>query len=244
MPAMDQKVARRDQEARGRRQVRGPALHGAADPELTTQQHILRMPADQWPDPVNRAFKHLNPKVYVPMQGPSELGASGKLANWDRTADLKKITVPTLIDRRAVRHDGPEAHGVDVEADAEGALPVSAPTAATWRSTTTRRPTCAASRSSSRTWTAEPSSSDHCFAGRDQLKSSTASSRSRTPARVVRTTTSSAPASHSGVNAFPRNIRNSAHLLTPGAALARSASWEMPGAHTLPRVWRTEPPSA
>lgn len=54
------------------------------------------MPADQWPDPVNRAFKHLNPKVYIPMQGPSELGASGKLASWDRTADLRNISVPTL----------------------------------------------------------------------------------------------------------------------------------------------------
>jgi len=30
------------------------------------------------------------------MQGPSEMGASGKLADWDRTADLPKITVPTL----------------------------------------------------------------------------------------------------------------------------------------------------
>jgi proline iminopeptidase len=60
-------------------------------------EHILRMPADEWPDPVNRAFKHLNPKVYVPMQGPSELGASGKLANWDRTTDLGKIAVPTLV---------------------------------------------------------------------------------------------------------------------------------------------------
>jgi proline iminopeptidase len=30
------------------------------------------------------------------MQGPSELGASGKLLNWDRSADLKNITVPTL----------------------------------------------------------------------------------------------------------------------------------------------------
>jgi len=59
--------------------------------------HILRMPADQWPDPVNRTFKHLNSKVYVPMQGPSELGASGKLVNWDRTADLGKIAVPTLV---------------------------------------------------------------------------------------------------------------------------------------------------
>jgi proline iminopeptidase len=60
-------------------------------------EHILRMPAEEWPDPVNRAFKHLNPKVYVPMQGPSELGASGKLANWDRTTDLGKIAVPTLV---------------------------------------------------------------------------------------------------------------------------------------------------
>jgi proline iminopeptidase len=34
--------------------------------------------------------------VYVPMQGPSEMGASGKLASWDRTADLPRITVPTL----------------------------------------------------------------------------------------------------------------------------------------------------
>jgi proline iminopeptidase len=31
------------------------------------------------------------------MQGPSELGASGKLVDWDRTADLAKITVPSLV---------------------------------------------------------------------------------------------------------------------------------------------------
>ena len=60
-------------------------------------QHILRMPPDQWPDPVNRAMAHINPKVYVPMQGPSELGAGGKLLHWDRTADLPRITVPTLV---------------------------------------------------------------------------------------------------------------------------------------------------
>lgn len=59
-------------------------------------KHILRMPPEQWPDPVNRAFKHLNPKIYVPMQGPSELGLSGKLLSWDRSRDLGNITVPTL----------------------------------------------------------------------------------------------------------------------------------------------------
>lgn len=61
------------------------------------EKHILRMPAAEWPDPLNRAFKHLNPKVYVPMQGPSELGASGKLLHWDRMADLPRIAVPTLM---------------------------------------------------------------------------------------------------------------------------------------------------
>ena len=59
--------------------------------------HVLRMPPDQWPDPVNRGFKHINPDIYVPMQGPSELGASGKLQKWDRTGDLGQITVPTLM---------------------------------------------------------------------------------------------------------------------------------------------------
>lgn len=61
------------------------------------EQHLLRIPAAQWPDPVNRAFKHLNPAVYVPMQGPSELGASGTLVNWDRSKDLGQIHVPTLV---------------------------------------------------------------------------------------------------------------------------------------------------
>lgn len=59
-------------------------------------QHVLRMPLDEWPEPVNRMFKHLNPAVYVPMQGPSEFGISGKLEKWDRKADLPKISVPTL----------------------------------------------------------------------------------------------------------------------------------------------------
>ena len=60
-------------------------------------QHILRMPPDQWPDPVNRAFAKLNRQLYVLMQGPSEMGASGRLEQWDRTADLGRITVRTLV---------------------------------------------------------------------------------------------------------------------------------------------------
>lgn len=61
------------------------------------EKHILRMPANQWPDPVNRAFSSLNHDIYVLMQGPSELGVGGKIENWDRSADLASITVPTLV---------------------------------------------------------------------------------------------------------------------------------------------------
>jgi proline iminopeptidase len=60
-------------------------------------EHILRMPVESWPDPVLRAFDALNKKVYIPMQGPSEMGASGILEKWDRSADLGRIHVPTLV---------------------------------------------------------------------------------------------------------------------------------------------------
>jgi proline iminopeptidase len=61
-------------------------------------EHVLRMPLKDWPEPVNRSFKTLNPQVYVLMQGPSEFGVAGdaRLKNWDRSNDLNKITVPTL----------------------------------------------------------------------------------------------------------------------------------------------------
>jgi len=61
------------------------------------ERHVLRIPMDGWPEPLVRSFRHMNPKVYVPMQGPSELGASGKLESWDRSADLGAIRVPTLV---------------------------------------------------------------------------------------------------------------------------------------------------
>jgi proline iminopeptidase len=59
--------------------------------------HVLRLPEDQWPEPVVRSFSHINKSIYVPMQGPSELGASGLLLDWDRTPDLSQITVPALV---------------------------------------------------------------------------------------------------------------------------------------------------
>lgn len=61
------------------------------------EQHILRRPTAQWPEPVTRDLPKMNRRFYVTMQGPSEMGASGRLVNWDRFADLKRIQVPTLV---------------------------------------------------------------------------------------------------------------------------------------------------
>ncbi|MEO6130201.1 MAG: proline iminopeptidase-family hydrolase [Saprospiraceae bacterium] len=59
-------------------------------------QHFLRLPVDQWPEPVTRSFAKANESLYVTMQGPSEFGIGGNLVNWDRKADLPKLKVPTL----------------------------------------------------------------------------------------------------------------------------------------------------
>ncbi len=59
-------------------------------------KHILRIPLEQWPEPVTRSFAKMNQSLYVTMQGPSEFGIAGNLINWDVKARLKEIKVPTL----------------------------------------------------------------------------------------------------------------------------------------------------
>jgi proline iminopeptidase len=58
-------------------------------------EHLCRLP--EFPDPVNRSFKHANNVIYTMMQGPSEFGISGRLAAWDIKARLGEIAVPTLM---------------------------------------------------------------------------------------------------------------------------------------------------
>ncbi|MBK8621587.1 MAG: proline iminopeptidase-family hydrolase [Saprospiraceae bacterium] len=60
-------------------------------------KHILRLPLDSWPEPVNRSFGRLNQSLYVTMQGPSEFGIAGKLETWSVKKRLKEIEVPTLV---------------------------------------------------------------------------------------------------------------------------------------------------
>ncbi len=62
-------------------------------------EHILRKPLEKWPESINRAFDHLNPKIYVYMQGHSEFGITdgASLKGWDVSSKLKTLTIPTLM---------------------------------------------------------------------------------------------------------------------------------------------------
>jgi proline iminopeptidase len=114
MPAMDQKKLAEVKRLEAAGKYADPRYMELLIP-LHYEQHLLRMPAAQWPDPVNRGFKHINPAIYVPLQGPSELGASGKLVDWDRTADLGKISVPTLV--VGARYDTMDPKHMEMMAD-------------------------------------------------------------------------------------------------------------------------------
>lgn len=96
MPAMDQTALAEILEIESRKAYSEPRYE-----ELLMEHfyvdHILRMPPAEWPIGVVRAFTATNKSIYVPMQGPSEMGASGLLEQWDRTADLERITTPTLV---------------------------------------------------------------------------------------------------------------------------------------------------
>ncbi len=58
-------------------------------------EHICRL--KEWPEALNRSIKHANNDIYVLMQGPSEFGISGRLANWDIKNRLHEIATPTLM---------------------------------------------------------------------------------------------------------------------------------------------------
>lgn len=59
------------------------------------KEHACRL--GEWPDGLNRSMKHANGEIYTMMQGPSEFGVAGRLANWDIKARLKEIKIPALM---------------------------------------------------------------------------------------------------------------------------------------------------
>lgn len=67
--------------------------HGAALIEFY-QRHLCRL--ERWPDSVVTAVRQDN-ATYREMVGPDEVTIIGSLASWDRTADLGKVAMPTLV---------------------------------------------------------------------------------------------------------------------------------------------------
>jgi len=66
------------------------------------RRHLCRM--DPWPAALQASIANLDDNaVYAYMNGPTEFDVIGTLTTWDRTADLGRIDVPTLI--TVGRHD-------------------------------------------------------------------------------------------------------------------------------------------
>jgi proline iminopeptidase len=91
---MDPAVLKEIREIEKNKDFKNPRYMELLTPNFYNQ-HLCRLP--EWPDAVNRSFKHLNATIYTQMQGPSEFGVGGSLANWDIKDRLKEISVPTLM---------------------------------------------------------------------------------------------------------------------------------------------------
>lgn len=91
---MDPKVLAEIREIERKKEFSNPRYMELLLPNFYAK-HLCRLP--EFPDPVNRSFKHANNAIYTMMQGPSEFGISGRLATWDIKDQLHKITVPTLM---------------------------------------------------------------------------------------------------------------------------------------------------
>jgi len=58
-------------------------------------KHICRL--EPWPEPAMRSMLNLNADIYNTMQGPSEFTVTGNFKDWDRWADLPRLSMPTLL---------------------------------------------------------------------------------------------------------------------------------------------------
>jgi proline iminopeptidase len=96
MPQMDQQALAEIQALEVRKDYSNPRYERAAHAALLRRPYPENA-GRRMARTVLRSLGHVNHDIYVLMQGPSELGSSGLLDQWNRTADLPRITVPTLV---------------------------------------------------------------------------------------------------------------------------------------------------
>lgn len=60
-------------------------------------QVLCRLPIEQWPEPLMRAFRIVNNTIYIHMQGVDEFHVTGNIKTWNMWDRLPNIKVPTLV---------------------------------------------------------------------------------------------------------------------------------------------------
>ena len=60
-------------------------------------QVLCRLPMEEWPEPLMRAFKKVNTTVYFQMQGVDEFHVTGNFRNWEFWDKLPTIKTPVLV---------------------------------------------------------------------------------------------------------------------------------------------------
>ncbi|OQP42944.1 hypothetical protein A4H97_12390 [Niastella yeongjuensis] len=78
------------------KQYSSPAYNELMMGRLYTQV-ICRMPLEQWPEPLLRAFKKMNPVIYQQMQGVDEFHVTGNFKDWEFWDRLPDIKIPVLV---------------------------------------------------------------------------------------------------------------------------------------------------
>jgi proline iminopeptidase len=63
--------------------------------EQVYTRYLCRL--DPWPEPLERALRNLNKKLYNYLQGPNELIVNGAMKDWERWTDLPRIRTKTLV---------------------------------------------------------------------------------------------------------------------------------------------------
>ena len=65
--------------------------------EIHYPVHVYRHPVTEWPEYVMRTFTTPNLEMYLPACGPVGIQIIGWLSEWNRTADIKNIKIPSLF---------------------------------------------------------------------------------------------------------------------------------------------------
>jgi len=60
-------------------------------------QVLCRIPLENWPEPLLRAFKKVNTTIYTQMQGVDEFHVTGNFRNWEFWDKLPGIKMPVLV---------------------------------------------------------------------------------------------------------------------------------------------------